>query len=229
MPRQDLTFFSCLEGFIHSYKGQTFYLFFPLFNESLSPREESQQLQNCVVHGDLRNRSISCYGSARNYMRGIFFSLKMVCLVPTAPSGWQLTVHGIFFIHELIPEAASEQNLTLGTASRHITAFFHPLQFSQHSHHSCTQIWIQYYDRHRSGWNKPSWGLDSPWLGVKLTSCSWWGCGIFRHWQSLRPSVLINSLPFPFAFWESAVSTLAAAVLHWNRVSLKEWGKKQSF
>lgn len=158
-----------------------------------------------------------------------FFSLKMVCLVPTAPSGWQLTVHGIFFIHELIPEAASEQNLTLGTASRHITAFFHPLQFSQHSHHSCTQIWIQHYDRHRSGWNKPSWGLDPPRLGVKLTSCSWWGYGIFRHWQSLRPSVLINSLPFPFAFWESAVSTLAAAVLHWNHVSLKEWGKKQSF
>lgn len=97
MRRQDLTFFSCLEGFMHSCEGQTFYgFFFPLFNESLSLREEPRQLQNCAVHGDLRNRSISCYGSARNYMRGIFSSLKLVCLVPTAPSGLQLTVHGGF-------------------------------------------------------------------------------------------------------------------------------------
>ena len=165
----------------------------------MSPREESQWLQNCVVHGDLRNRSISCYGSARNYMRGIFFSLKSVCLVPTAPSGWQLIVHGIFFIHELIPETASEQYLTLGTASRHITVFFHPLQFSQRSHHSRTQ----HCNRHRSGWNKPSWGLDPLLLGVKLANCRWWGHGIFLP---LTVIMLISLDQFPppsFCFFEN--------------------------
>lgn len=116
-------------------------------------------------------------------------------LVPIPPSGWQLTVHGIFLIHELIPEPASEQNLTLGSASRHITLFLYPDQFSQRSRHSRTQIWIQHYDRHRSGWNKLSWGLDPPRLGVELASCSWCGCGIYPHWQSLHPPDWISSIP----------------------------------
>lgn len=225
MHRQEVTFFSCLEGFIHSYKRQTF--FSPLFNESLSPREDSQQLQNCVVHGVLKNSSISYYKSARNYMKGNFFPWKSVGLAPQLPEAGSW-LRGIFQIHEQIPETASEQNLTLGTAWRHITAFFHTLRFSQHSHHSCTQVWIQHYDRHRSGWNKPDWGPDPARLQVKLAICGWKGCATFRHWQSWGPSGWINSPPFPFVFWKSAVSPLADAVLLWNTVSLKEGGKKQS-
>lgn len=51
MHRQDLTFFSCLEGFIHSYKGQTFYLFFLCLMKAWVPEKNLSSFRAVLCKG----------------------------------------------------------------------------------------------------------------------------------------------------------------------------------